>query len=67
MKLYFQSSSGKERFIADVLDSEEAMKKVRKFCSERDFKIHYTRMWKRDDGATMIDVSSHTEFFIIYE
>lgn len=65
MKLYFQNSKGAERFIADVENEKDAMKHINKFCMERGFTIHYTRVWKTKDGTTVVDVSSHTEFFLI--
>ena len=40
----------------------EAQKLIRAFCDERNFKIHYTRVWN-SDGKTVFDVGSHTEFF----
>lgn len=63
MKLYFQNANGKERLIAEVHDADEAYDKIKEFCSERDFKIYYTRCWKLSDGSTKYDVGSHTEFF----
>lgn len=65
MKLVFQNSMGNERKIADVEDKDEAMRKIKKFCYERDFKVPYMRTWEKD-GVTWIDVSSHTEFFKLY-
>lgn len=65
MKLVFQNSMGNERKIADVEDKDEAMRKIKKFCLERDFKIMYTRCWEKD-GVTTFDVGSHTEFFKLY-
>lgn len=65
MKLYFQNANGRERFIADVDDCKEADKKIKEFCSERNFYIPYIRTWFREDGVMVYDVSSHTEFFLL--
>lgn len=40
----------------------EAVSIIHTFCSEHNFRIHYTRMWNRG-GITIFDVGSHTEFF----
>ena len=65
MKLFFQNYNGQERVVAEVNDEREAMKEINKFCSERDFKIHYVRTWKGSDGRMIYDVGSHSEFFIL--
>ncbi len=41
---------------------EEAYQTINQFCSERNFKIYYTRICNRD-GKTIFDVGSHSEFF----
>ena len=66
MKLYFENSLGERRVIATPESEKDAFKEITKFCSDRKFKIYYTRSWKRN-GATWYDVSSHTEFFILME
>lgn len=67
MKVYFQNGQGKERLIGEADNDKQAMKVIHDFCNERSFYIPYTRTWQREDGATVIDVSSHCEFFIIYK
>jgi hypothetical protein len=64
MKLYFQNYKGEERLIADVDSEDEAIMRIKKFCSDRDFTIPYWRNWGYldSDGVTY-DVGSHTEFF----
>lgn len=62
----------KVAFIKDLHDTgrlktdqeimSEAGKLINTFCSERSFKIHYTRVWN-SNGKTIFDVGSHTEFF----
>lgn len=66
MKLVFQNSRGHERTIADVKTADEAYSEIKKFCRERDFHIYYTRILQDDDGVTVYDVGSHTEFFKLY-
>ena len=65
MKLTFQNSNGKERVIADVASDSEAYGKIKAFCNERGFPIHYTRICKKD-GVSIYDVGSHFEFFVLY-
>lgn len=62
----------KVAFIKDLHDTgqtktdheimSEAGAIINNFCSERSFKIYYTRVWN-SDGKTIFDVGSHTEFF----
>ena len=40
----------------------EASTIIHSFCSERNFRIYYTRLCTRDN-TTIFDVGSHTEFF----
>lgn len=64
MKLYFQNSKGEERPIAEVDSREDAMRRIKKFCLDRDFTIYYTRCWgELDKDGITYDVGSHTEFF----
>lgn len=65
MKVYFRNSSGRELRIGEADDDKQASKIIKRFCDDRNFKIHYTRKWLGDDGREVIDVGSHTEFFII--
>lgn len=67
MKVYFRNSSGKELMIGEAADNKEANKIIKRFCSDRNFKIYYTRQWIDEDNQnrTWVDVGSHTEFFII--
>lgn len=66
MELIFQDANGEERVIANVETDEEAMDEVMRFCSERNFTVHYTRGWHDyTTNRTHLDVGSHTEFFIL--
>ena len=74
MKLWFRNSQGEERELADCETWAAVTREIRKFIHECNakkpksatpFKSYYTRVWKSpEDGRTMIDVGSHTEFFI---
>lgn len=65
MKLYFENSYGERRVIAEPATEESAMREIRKFCEDRNFKIYYTRSWTTSDGLKKFDVGSWTEFFYL--
>lgn len=69
--LFFENSRGGRRELGvykDFTDEKELLREVNKaihdFCTDRDFQIHYTRLWN-SDGETVFDVGSHTEFFYL--
>lgn len=64
MILYFINSRGTKRFIKYCQSETEAIQEIHKFCSERNFKIYYTRKWETN-GNLWYDVGSHTEFFVL--
>ena len=64
MKLYFENSDGKRRLIAKPKTVEDVHKAIHKFCDDRNFKIYYTRSWQNEEGFTVYDVGSWTEFFL---
>lgn len=64
LNLYFQSSLGKRRLLGTSDNIRELRKQIREFCNQRDFHIYYTREWLENDEV-MIDVGSHTEFFVL--
>lgn len=66
MKLMFKSSNGSERTVANVVDENRALKEINNFCYEHGYAIPYIRTFIDDDGATVYDVGSHTEFFKLY-
>lgn len=64
MKLYFLNRYDKRVFIADVEGYSEADDEICDYCSVRNYKIPYVRLW--DEGnERWYDVGSHTEFFIL--
>ena len=65
MKLYFENSYGDRRIIAEPQTENEAWKEISKFCSDRNFKIYYSRTWRDNDGLKVYDVGSHSEFFYL--
>ena len=65
MKLYFENSHGERRVIAEPATEESAMREIRKFCEDRNFKIYYTRSWRDKEGFKVFDVGSWTEFFYL--
>ena len=60
--LYFLSG-GKKRLLGSNLDWDSALAMINKFLDAHNFKSYYKRTWETSDG-TMIDVGSHTEFFL---
>lgn len=66
MILYFENSRRKKSVVGYPQDKSQALHMIEKFCDERNYKIHYTRMWDEPDG-THFDVGSHSEFFILEE
>lgn len=73
MKIYFKSSNGSMREIADVKtpDTKQEFCDItssimQEFCDKRGFTIYYTRIWEEPVNGVMMtafDIGSHTEFF----
>lgn len=72
MTLWFKNGAGVERVIATVKDWQDIWRAIDKFIDEcnakkprgvKPFKSYYSRIWKDEDGRTIIDIGSHTEFF----
>ena len=66
MKLYFQESNGKERFLNYISDIEKAYSIIDKFLAERNYKSYY-KIGNDYEDKIVIDVGSWSEFFIIYK
>lgn len=64
MKVLFVNSQKQKREIAQVEGMNQAYEEIKKFCGERNFEVHYLRVWQRD-GIMKVDVGSHSEFFHI--
>lgn len=71
-RLWFRNSQGQERVIANCETFADVMSEIDKFITDandrwpnkKPFKRHYTRIWE-EDGMTMLDVGSWSEFFYI--
>lgn len=74
MNLYFQHSDGSYEYICpvhDVIDASnlgDAIKLALKDLHERNprFQVYYIRTWKHENSFIM-DVGSHTEFYVVKE
>lgn len=63
--LYFRSC-GQDRLVKENIENDEKL-----FCVIHEyvkrlnpnFEIYYIRSWQTEDGITVFDVGSHTEFF----
>lgn len=65
MKLYFVKGD-KKRLLLKNCTEEEAFEEMKRFMKERHFKWYYMRSHTTDDGVTIYDVGSYTEFFHLY-
>ena len=61
--LYFLDSRGNKRLLGSNMDWETALKMMNEFMDAHNFKSYYKRVWEVKEG-TMVDVGSHTEFFL---
>ena len=64
MVLYFDNGRSERREIGHPKDEKEALKTIKQFCRERNFKIYYTRTWEKNN-TVYYDVGSHAEFFML--
>ena len=65
INVYFRNANKEERLLATVEKEKDANKVINDFLAEHNFKSYYMRKWIRDDGRVMVDVGSHSEFFIL--
>lgn len=66
MKVYFKNGNGNEQLIGEADNDKRAMKIIKEFCREKGFNIPYIRCWEApENNRIIVDVSSHTEFFIV--
>lgn len=61
---YFKRSNGELVLLAENVNHEEAMVKMKEFIDEHNYKSYYTRVWQKDD-TVWYDVGSWTEFFCL--
>lgn len=76
MIVYFENSWGERRVIAEIQSENEMGKVIVDFIAQcnakkpagaKPFVSYYTRSWKNDEGLTVYDVGSHSEFFLLEE
>lgn len=66
MRLYFQNSMSKRKFISQVYFMKEITAIISDVLEEHNFKSYYTRIWyEKDKKELWFDVGSHSEFFIV--
>lgn len=66
--LYFIRSNGERRLVRGNIDPEKAIGYINEYTHSLNpnYKIYYIRSWG-ENGGTMYDVGSHTEFFWVGE
>lgn len=64
MKVYLKKSDVREP-IGAAKSREEAFLLIESFLTEHNYKASYYRSWTEENGETVIDVGSWSEFFII--
>lgn len=62
--LYFQRSNGNYLLIQEQVTEDEAMSVISNFLNRHNYTSYYTRYW-REDGKTIYDVGSWSEFFVL--
>lgn len=67
MKLYFRNSKDQLRLIAECESEELCYDQIVGFLQDKNYKSYYSRIWINDDGITIVDVGSHSEFFEIHK
>lgn len=71
MKLYFERSSGEKILVGEYETKKQAYEGMNNFIHEKNpnYIIHYVREWRAEDNdeCTVMDVGSHTEFFLLYD
>ena len=67
IKVWFRNSRNEERLLETVANKTDANKAILEFLKEKNFTCYYMRTWLAEDGRTMVDVGSHTEFFLLEE
>lgn len=68
MFLYFERSNGEKVLVKENIEERKILQEIRDHVAKLNpnFKIHYFRCWKIEEGM-VYDVGSHTEFFIVTE
>lgn len=64
MRLFFKNGEGKIRQIAKCETVKDVGQEIQKFLDDHNYKSYYQRSWG-DDKKVVIDVGSHSEFFVL--
>ena len=67
IEVIFEDSYGNERSLAVARSDEEAGEIISAFLEAKSYRSHYWNCWKKSKTDTVIDVGSHSEFFILRE
>ena len=62
--LYFQRPNGNYLLIQEQVTEDEVMNVISNFLNRHNYISHYTRYW-RENGKTIYDVGSWSEFFVL--
>ena len=62
--LYFQRSNGNYLLIQEQVDEDEVLNIISNFLEKHNYKSYYIRYW-HEDGKTIYDVGSWSEFFVL--
>jgi spermidine/putrescine-binding protein len=68
-KLYFINCYNEKRLVKENVLIEETISAIKEYVKSLNpnYKIYYVRSWATENGNTMYDVGSHTEFFELEE
>lgn len=67
IEVIFEDRNGNERSLAVAHSDEEADEIISAFLEAKSYKSYYWRSWKTSKTDTVVDVGSHSEFFILRE
>ena len=65
--MYFENRFEERIFIGEAKDEKEIYQIIKSDIAARaqpSFQWYYTRSWTRDNGEIVMDVGSHSEFYI---
>lgn len=67
LKLYFENSYGKRKFVGTYSKDSEIPDAINKYVKKinPNFKIYYYQFYENDNGEIVYDVGSWSEFFIL--
>lgn len=66
MRLYFENSYGKRRYISQVFHIKEIHAIIADILEDYGYKSYYTRLWyDKEKKELWFDVGSHSEFFVV--